>query len=146
MSLRDLYQDMILDHGKTPRNRGVLDAPTHTQVGHNPLCGDQLTLYVATHDDHVTDVKFEGKGCAISLASASLLTEAIKGKTLAEIERLFQAFHTFLTQNQEPTIDIGKLAVFAGVAEFPMRVKCATLAWHTLHAALENASQPVTTE
>lgn len=146
MSLRELYQEMIVDHGKSPRNFGKLNPCTHTHAGHNPLCGDKLVLYVAINNDVVSDVRFEGEGCAISVASASLMTESIKGKSLVEVQKLFNAFHHLLVERQSPEIDIGKLAIFSGVAEFPIRVKCATLAWHTLKAALENDPSPVTTE
>ncbi len=146
MSLRDLYQEIIVDHGKQPRNVGKLQHANHSQMGHNPLCGDKLKLYIVEQDGIVKEVCFEGSGCAISMASASLMTEAIKGKSKAEIDRLFDSFHHLVTQKKQPDIDIGKLAAFSGVAEFPIRVKCATLAWHTLKAALANDSQPVTTE
>lgn len=146
MSLRELYQEMIVDHGKRPRNFGELPDASHCQVGHNPLCGDKLTLYVASQNNKIDDVKFEGTGCAISVASASLMTEVVKGKSLIEIEKLFDSFHLLVTKGEEPADDIGKLAVFSGVAEFPMRVKCATLAWHTLRAALRLDSKPVSTE
>lgn len=146
MSLRDLYQEIIIDHGKQPRNFGKLANANHCQAGHNPLCGDKLMLYVCEHNNVVEEVSFEGAGCAISVASASLMTEAVKGKRIEEIEKLFDAFHYLVTEGKEPQEDMGKLAVFSGVAEFPVRVKCATLAWHTLKAALHNESDPVTTE
>lgn len=146
-SLRDLYQEMILDHGKHPRNMGSLPNATHCQSGHNPLCGDQLTLYVEADNDLIKQIKFEGSGCAISVASASLMTEVIQGKSFADIWALFSLFHDMLTT--ETAIDeekLDKLTVFAGVKEFPMRVKCATLAWHTLKAALLESKAPVSTE
>jgi nitrogen fixation protein NifU and related proteins len=146
MSLRDLYQEIILDHGKTPRNVGQLPEATHRHAGHNPLCGDQLLLFVTTQNDQVIDARFEGKGCAISVASASLMIDAIKGKTLAQIEKLFQDFHHLVTTGQSVTCDLGKLMAFGGVAEFPIRVKCATLAWHTLKAALAGDLHPTSTE
>jgi nitrogen fixation NifU-like protein len=146
MSLRDLYQEMIIDHGKQPRNVGKLVNANHCQAGHNPLCGDKLLLYVIERDGIVEEARFEGTGCAISVASASLMIEAIKGKSVAEIDQLFDFFYHLVTEGKEPDVNIGKLAVFSGVAEFPIRVKCATLAWHTLKAALANAPQPVTTE
>lgn len=146
MLLHELYQDMILDHGKTPRNQGILPTATHQHHGHNPLCGDQLTLYVIAHDHVVHEVRFEGSGCAISMASASLLTEAVKGKTFAEIDALFQPFHELVTEGKTPSVDLGKLMAFRGVAKFPIRVKCATLAWHTLKAALRHEINPVSTE
>jgi nitrogen fixation protein NifU and related proteins len=144
--LRELYQEMILDHGKTPRNFGKLPQANHQQVGHNPLCGDRLMVTLIEHNGIVEDIRFEGSGCAISMASASLMTECIKGKTVQEVEALFEKFHTLVTTGQESQEDIGKLTIFRGVAEFPMRVKCATLAWHTLNAALQNKTDPVSTE
>jgi nitrogen fixation NifU-like protein len=146
MSLRDLYQEIIVDHGKTPRHFGKLPDATHCQAGHNPLCGDKLTLYIVECDGMLKDARFEGVGCAISVASASLMIEAIKGKSIAEVEQLFDLFHHLVTEGKEPDIDLGKLAVFSGVAEFPVRVKCATLAWHTLRAALTKDVKPATTE
>ncbi len=146
--LRELYQSVILDHNKKPRNFGALDAPSHRAEGNNPLCGDQLQVMLLVADGVVKDVKFEGQGCAISTASASLMTEAVKGRPLAEVETLFGAFHDLVTSDPkvEPeTGDLGKLSVFAGVREFPMRVKCATLSWHTLRAALAEAGS-VSTE
>lgn len=146
MSLRELYQEMIVDHGKHPRNFGQLSEANHQHAGHNPLCGDKLTIFVRERDGVVEEVKFEGSGCAISVASASLMTEAVKGKTMACVEKLFTHFHHLVTEGKEPAEDIGKLAIFSGVAEFPIRVKCATLAWHTLKAALTNQSTIVSTE
>ncbi len=148
--LMDLYQEVILDHNKRPRNFGKLDDCDHEAEGYNPLCGDQLTVYLKIVDDVIEDVTFEGSGCAISTASASLMTEAVKGKTLAEVEELFGGFHELLTGDPsvraEAPAKLGKLAVFEGVREFPVRVKCATLAWHTLQAALAGDSDQVTTE
>jgi len=146
MSLRDLYQEIIVDHGKMPRNFGKLSTANHCQAGHNPLCGDKLMVYLLEQNGLVSEVRFEGAGCAISVASASLMTEAVKGKTINEIETLFGAFHYLVTEGKDPAIDVGKLAAFAGVAEFPVRVKCATLAWHTLIAALMNKTEAVSTE
>lgn len=146
MSLRELYQEIIVDHGKTPRAFGKLSHANFCQTGHNPLCGDKLMLYVLAHDNTVEDLRFEGAGCAISIASASLMIEAVKGKSIEEIEKLFELFHRLVTKGQEPEEDIGKLIAFAGVAEFPIRVKCATLAWHTLKAALRNDPNPISTE
>lgn len=146
MSLRDLYQEIIIDHGKQPRNFGTLPQATHCQAGHNPLCGDRLMLYVLERGDVIEEVRFEGAGCAISVASASLMTEAIKGKSVSEVEKLFEHFHHLVTVGEDSEANLGKLAVFAGVAEFPVRVKCATLAWHTLKAALANEIHPVSTE
>jgi len=143
--LRELYQEVILDHNKRPRNfRKIEDADRHAD-GHNPLCGDHVTIYVKLKDGRIEDISFEGKGCAISKASASMMTDALKGRTEAEAEALFTRFHDLVTGAGEPD-DIGKLAVFGGVREFPARVKCASLAWHTVHAALQNVPEPVTTE
>ncbi len=136
--LRELYQEVILDHSKKPRNYRKLEPADRHAEGNNPLCGDRLTLYVRLDGDRIADVGFEGQGCAISKASASLMTDAMKGKTLREVEGLFDAFHGLVTG--APGGDrkaLGKLAVFAGVSEFPARVKCAILPWHTLKAALE---------
>ena len=147
MELKDLYRDVILDHNKRPRNFGQLENPDARADGHNPLCGDRLTLSLKLDGDRVEDVRFEGKGCAISTASASMMTEAIKGKDRATIDALFTKVHTLLTeQNAVPSPDIGKLAALSGVREFPARVKCASLCWHTLNAALEqsDAAKPVT--
>lgn len=138
--LTDLYQEVILDHNKTPRNFGVLEGADRHADGHNPLCGDQLRVYLAVDGDTVTDIKFEGSGCAISKASASLMTEAVKGKAVSEVEAMFAGFHELMTGDpsvrEKAGAELGKLAVFEGVREFPVRVKCATLAWHTLEAAL----------
>lgn len=143
--LRDLYQEVILDHNKRPRNfRKIEDADRHAD-GHNPLCGDHVTIYLKLSEGRIEDISFEGKGCAISKASASMMTDALKGKTEAEAEALFTRFHDLVTGADEPD-DLGKLAVFGGVREFPARVKCASLAWHTVHAALQDAAEPVTTE
>lgn len=145
--LRELYQSVILDHNRHPRNFGPLEAATHTAEGHNPLCGDQISLRLVIQDDEVREVAFEGQGCAISTASASVMTEALKGRTLDEVESLFGRFHDLVTGKGQADVDeLGKLAVFQGVSEFPIRVKCATLSWHTLKAALANAEQPATTE
>lgn len=147
--LRDLYQTMILDHNKNPRNFGRLDAATCQADGHNPLCGDELTVYVHVDGDRVTGISFEGSGCAISTASASLMTEFAKDRTLAEIETGFEHFHELVTSapNTDADVpDLGKLAVFSGVREFPVRVKCATLAWHTLRSALARDGETAKTE
>jgi len=149
--LRDLYQEMILDHGKRPRNFGSLPTANRHADGHNPLCGDKVTVAVLLQDGKVADVRFTGAGCAISMASASLMTEAIKGKSEAELREMFQKFHTALTAAEEAQAaslleGLDKLAVFSGVREFPVRVKCATLPWHTLIAALDRAAQPAKTE
>ncbi|HSU59559.1 MAG TPA: SUF system NifU family Fe-S cluster assembly protein [Bryobacteraceae bacterium] len=144
--LHDLYQETILDHSKRPRNKAALAGATHKAEGYNPLCGDRLSLQLKIENGHITGVGFQGAGCAISTASASLMTEAIKGKTPDEVESAFQKFHALLTEERPPAPDLGKLAVFSGVREYPMRVKCATLAWHTLRAALHGEGQPVSTE
>jgi len=139
--LRELYQSVIMDHNKHPRNFGAPANANRHAEGHNPLCGDQLTVHVFLEDGVVKDVGFEGQGCAISKASASLMTEAVKGRTREEAEKIFAAFHELVTSDprEEPVIgDLGKLAVFGGVREFPMRVKCATLCWHTLRSALSD--------
>jgi nitrogen fixation protein NifU and related proteins len=137
--LTDLYQEVILDHNKAPHNYGRLEGANRTALGHNPLCGDQLTLYLDVEGDLIRGVSFLGSGCAISKASASIMTDALKGKTVAEAEELFTRFHEMLTgppDVKHDTKGLGKLAVFAGVREFPVRVKCATLAWHTAQSAL----------
>ena len=145
MSLRELYQEMIVDHGKQPRNLGKLETASHSHAGHNPLCGDKLMVYLIESNGSIQDVKFEGTGGAISMASASLMTEIIKGKTIAEVEALFSGFHELVTTG-ETEKDLGKLSIFAGVAEFPVRVKCASLSWHTLKAALGREKSNVCTE
>ena len=147
--LRELYQELILDHTKKPRNFRKLETANSKADGHNPLCGDKLTVYLEMENDVVKDVSFQGSGCAISTASASMMTESLKGKTKAEVEILFARFHELLTGKEDyvPEADkLGKLIVFSGVKEFPIRVKCATLAWHTLRAAMDNQEQPVSTE
>ncbi len=146
--LRDLYQELILDHGKNPRNfRRKDDAPHHAR-GFNPLCGDQIEIFVTLGaDEKVADVCFEGKGCAISTSSASLLTQTLKGKTIDEARVIFERFHELITGTSEPDVDaLGKLAVFSGVRDYPNRAKCATLAWHTFIAAIEKQQDPVSTE
>ena len=147
--LRDLYQEVILDHTKRPHNRRRPATYDATADGHNPLCGDRLTVYLTLDGDVVSDVSFEGSGCAISTASASMMTDALTGKTRTEVELLFKTFHDVVTGKVDPATvhdDLGKLAVFTGVAEFPARVKCATLAWHTVKAALDRPGERVTTE
>jgi nitrogen fixation NifU-like protein len=145
--LNDLYQELVLDHGRKPRNFGRLEHPDAQAAGHNPVCGDTLSLYLTLTDGKVSDVKFEGKGCAISTASASLMTQAIKGLPVDQAEALFEQFHETLTGKIPADEEkLGKLAVFQGVSRFPTRVKCATLCWHTLMAALKGAEAPVTTE
>ena len=145
----DLYQELILDHNRRPRNRRRLDEPDFHAEGYNPLCGDRVTVSIKLLDNTIKDVTFEGSGCAISTASASLMTESLQGKTLDEAKALFRKFHELLTENPVESAggpDLGKLEVFSGVCRFPARVKCATLAWHTLNAALEKRNDPVTTE
>jgi nitrogen fixation NifU-like protein len=135
--LNDLYQEVILDHNRRPRNFHAIAGATHRAEGYNPLCGDRLTLYVQVDHDRIADVAFEGSGCAISKASASLMTEAVKGRTLGDARALFDRFHRMVTTAPEqPVEDLGKLSALAGVREFPVRIKCASLAWHTLKAAL----------
>ena len=147
MDLKDLYRDIIVDHNRHPRNfREMPDADRHAD-GFNPLCGDKLRLYVKLDGDRIADVSFDGSGCAISVASASLLTESVKGRSIAEAERLFGQMHELLTRDDN-TVDVeslGKLGALSGVREFPARVKCASLCWHTLDAAL-HGQQPVSTE
>jgi nitrogen fixation protein NifU and related proteins len=149
-NLSSLYQDVILEHNRSPRNFHHMDQADRHATGHNPLCGDQLTVWLKLDGDVVSDVSFEGSGCAISKASASLMTAAVKGKPRGEIERLFQRFHDVVTGQQpragEESADLGKLAVFAGISAFPVRVKCATLSWHALKAALEQDAASVRTE
>jgi nitrogen fixation NifU-like protein len=147
--LRELYQQVVLDHNRAPRNFRRIEHPTRAVEGTNPLCGDQITLYVVLEDDVVIDVAFQGSGCAISQASASLMTTAVKGMTRREAEALFRAFHAMVTAgpDDEPdTKTLGKLAALGGVRQFPGRVKCANLAWHTLHEALAGSEQRVSTE
>ena len=143
--LRDLYQEVILDHNRHPRNFGPLpDANRHAK-GYNPLCGDRVALHLAVHGDRIDGISFEGSGCAISTASASLMTEALEGKTVPEAHELFRSFHALLTAEPPPAADdeaLGKLVALTGVREFPMRVKCATLAWHALEAALDGPDEP----
>jgi nitrogen fixation protein NifU and related proteins len=147
--LRELYQELIIDHSKRPRNFKVLETANRKLEGYNPLCGDKITLFLELEHDRVKNVSFQGSGCAISTASASVLTESIKGKTLAEVRALFEVFHE-MVMGKPPAAgnvpELGKLAVFSGVSEFPARVKCATLAWHTLHAALQGTGETVSTE
>ena len=140
MELGALYEEVILDHNRSPRNWGELPGATHRIQGHNPLCGDQLTLWLRLEGDAIADARFVGEGCAISRASASMMTQAIKGKSRADAERLFEGFHSLVTGRSgtgAPDASLGRLRAFAGVARFPMRVKCASLAWHALKGALE---------
>ena len=147
--LRELYQQVILDHNKSPRNFKVLEHANHSSEGFNPLCGDHINVYLKMDGDRIDEVTFQGSGCAISKASASLMTAAVKGKTRQEAEEMFTRFHDLVTGDPQVVPDtsaVGKLAVFAGVREYPTRIKCATLAWHTLHAALDDQGEPITTE
>jgi len=144
--LLQLYNEMVQDHSRKPRNFRALVAADRTAEGYNPLCGDQITVYLKMDGDRIEDVSFQGAGCAISTASASLMTAALKGKTRDEAEALFQRFHQMVTGHEGDPEELGKLAVFQGVCRFPVRVKCASLPWHTLHAALAGEATPVTTE
>lgn len=147
--LRDLYQQVILEHNKSPRNYKKLENANHTAEGYNPLCGDHINLYLHMDGDVISNISFQGSGCAISKASASMMTASLKGKTRAEAEAIFDKFHRMVTRDSQAAFspdELGKLAVFSGVCEFPARVKCASLAWHTLHAALEDKGEPVSTE
>ncbi|MGH6989712.1 MAG: Fe-S cluster assembly sulfur transfer protein SufU [Stellaceae bacterium] len=150
MDLRDLYQDIVLDHGQHPRNFHALDHPSHVANGHNPLCGDRVTVYVELDGDNIKEVSFEGRGCAISQASASLMTEILKGKTLAEADALFKSFHAKVTGGEETSLpedleeDAERLEPLTGVKTYPARVKCATLAWHAFEAALKNGATGAT--
>jgi len=145
--LRDLYQQVILDHNRKPRNFRVLEGANRTAEGYNPLCGDQMKLYLNVENGVIKDAAFQGKGCAISKASASMMTASVIGRPLDEAEALFHRIHAMLTGETDAVGEsLGKLAVFSGVREFPSRIKCATLAWHTLHAALSGSAEPVSTE
>jgi nitrogen fixation protein NifU and related proteins len=147
MDLKELYREVILDHNRSPRNFGRVVPANAEAKGHNPLCGDKLDVTARLQDERLEDVRFEGQGCAISTASASLMTEAVKGRTLQEISQLYEEVHELFTHpTHVPRRDLGKLMALAGVAEFPARVKCASLCWHTLNAALTRATAPVTTE
>jgi nitrogen fixation NifU-like protein len=147
--LSELYQQVILDHNKKPRNFKKLETANRHAEGYNPLCGDQLTVYMQFEGERITDVSFEGTGCAISKASASMMTQSVKGKTREEVETLFSEFHRMVMGelDEEATPNgLGRLKIFAGVREFPARVKCASLSWHTLHAALDGEDTAITTE
>jgi nitrogen fixation NifU-like protein len=151
MDLKELYRDVILDHNRHPRNFGRLDGGADGELrraeGHNPLCGDRLSVFVRMDGERVADIRFEGSGCAISTASASLMTEAVKGRDRAAVRALFDKMHALLTHpGAEPDAALGKLAALGGVSEFPARVKCATLSWHTLNAALEHGAATISTE
>jgi nitrogen fixation NifU-like protein len=144
--VHDLYQETILDHSKRPRNCHAMDDANRKAEGYNPLCGDKLKLFLKIEDGVVKDVSFVGSGCAISTASASLMTESLKGKSEEEAMKLLEKFHDLLTTDSPISKDLGKLVVFCGVRDYPARVKCATLAWHTLKSALSDGQEPVTTE
>ncbi len=145
--IKDLYQEVIVDHNRSPRNFGKLDDADKTLEGYNPLCGDKLTLYLKTDGDTINDISFDGSGCAISVASASLMTDAMKGKSMQEAESLFNDFHDLITTDKEADLEeLGKLAALAGVKAYPARVKCASLCWHTLHSVIEGSDTPVKTE
>lgn len=147
--LKELYQQVILDHNKNPRNFREIDPATHTSEGLNPLCGDHVYIYLDVHDGIIKDISFQGNGCAISKSSASIMTAELKGKTLEQAEHLFQQFHDMVTgklDDPEQIEQLGKPAIFLGVRDFPVRVKCASLSWHTMHAALHQKDTAVTTE
>ena len=145
--LTDLYQEVILDHNRRPHNFRVIEPATAKQEGYNPLCGDRLTLYLTVDGDVIKDVAFQGSGCAISKASASLMTDAVKGKTVTQARELFEQFHDMITSDPErPAADLGKLSVLAGVREFPTRIKCASLAWHAMKAAVASDPTPALSE
>jgi len=151
MSLSELYQDMVVDHYKAPRNFGKLAHTTHSAEGYNPLCGDKVFIYLDLQGDEIKDIHFEGSGCAISTASASLATEYLKSKKISEFETVFKKFHQLVTEevsgvDSKNGPDLGKLAILEGVKEFPTRVKCATLVWHTIKNALKNLHEIATTE
>jgi nitrogen fixation protein NifU and related proteins len=146
--LKDLYQEVIVDHNRSPRNFGKMEQADRTLEGFNPLCGDRLTLYLKMDDNKIADISFDGSGCAISVASASLMTEVMKGKSSTEAEQIFNDFHQLVTTDGTNVDEekLGKLAALAGVRDYPTRVKCATLCWHTLHSALEGEETPISTE
>ena len=147
MDLKELYRDVILDHNRHPRNFGPLEGANHHAEGNNPLCGDRLALALRLEGDRIAEIRFEGSGCAISTASASLMTEAVRGKDRASVRQLFERVHALLTQpGAEADAGLGKLAALSGVREFPARVKCASLCWHTLNAALASSAKTVSTE
>ncbi|MHC4955074.1 MAG: Fe-S cluster assembly sulfur transfer protein SufU [Planctomycetota bacterium] len=145
-NLRELYQQVILDHNRSPKNFRAIEPCAHEADGFNPLCGDKVHIYVAVEDDKITDIAFQGEGCAISTAAASMMTQALTGKTLAEAQAIFENYQKMVMGEDGDVSALGKLAVFEGVREFPMRVKCATLAWHTMKAALEGKTDAATTE
>jgi nitrogen fixation NifU-like protein len=142
MELTELYREVILDHNRHPRNFGRLDPHDAEARGHNPLCGDRLTITLDRDGERIADLRFEGNGCAISMASASMMSEAVKGRSIAEVDALFRRVHALLTEPGASAADLGKLAALSGVREFPARVKCASLCWHTLNAALAQSAVP----
>lgn len=146
--IQELYRELIIDHGRRPRNFGVNDVANHIKEGFNPLCGDQLTVYLLEENGVIRDIKFQGTGCAISVASASMMSELLTGKTIEQAEQIFDCFHRLVTQeNSDHDVEsLGKLKVLAGVSQFPARVKCATLSWHTVMAAIHNNPEAVSTE
>jgi len=144
--VNELYQQLIIDHGRHPRNHCACDQATHTHEGYNPLCGDKVKIYVEVEEDCIRQLTFEGTGCAISMASASMMTDALKDKSVDEAKKVFYAFRDVVTGEQQASENLGKLGVLAGVSAYPMRVKCATLAWHTFMSAIENSNETVTTE
>jgi nitrogen fixation protein NifU and related proteins len=148
INMKDLYQDVIVDHNRSPRNFGKMENADRYLEGFNPLCGDRITLYLKLKDNHISNIQFDGSGCAISVASASLMTEALKGMTIEEAEKTFDDFHLLLTAEdaQDDIGRFGKLAALAGVRDYPSRVKCASLCWHTLHGILDGIDTPVSTE
>ena len=141
--LRELYQQVILDHNKNPKNFLKLEKANHTAEGYNPLCGDRVNVYLQVEDDVIKDISFQGSGCAISKASASVMTTEIKGKTVAEAKEIFNTFQALVTNNEVEIDEFSKLAVFSGVRDYPVRIKCAVLAWHALHSALTESDEPV---
>ena len=144
--LRDLYQEVILDHARSPRNHGEPEGANRHAEGVNPLCGDHVKVHITVEDDVIQSIGFEGGGCAISTASASMLTEFLRGRTVTEVQELFEAFQSMVQRGDDPEVALGKLTVLRGVSEFPVRVKCATLCWHTMRAALEQRTEIVSTE
>lgn len=144
--LKDLYQEVIIDHGRHPRNFGIMPEATHKLEGFNPLCGDKLTLFLNIKDNKIEKAMFEGAGCAISMASASLMSQSLQGKSLDEARQLFQWFHGMVVDKQDPNEHLGKLTILQGVKEYPSRVKCATLAWHTLSNIIEGKNEIAVTE
>lgn len=144
--LDDLYQELILDHNKNPHHYGELENNTHQAHGHNPLCGDEIDIFLIIKNNQIQDIRFTGQGCAIAKSSASIMTDELIGKTLSEVQVLFEDFHLLLTTENALGEKLTKAHVFSGVRQFPIRVKCATLAWHTMNAALNQKSEPVTTE